>query len=222
MFRRLALLLLLPWCASQVDAAGHFDVDDAATLDPGQCQYELWGGRFGAVKATEYHLGPSCRVGPVELGLNLDRASVPGEYAVGFGPQLKWTFMGEAPESRLQAALYLAATWDVTRGGRTGGQFTVPVSWHALDPLWLNLNLGYDWSPGNGERTGRGGLQGNWAFNDTVSLVVERFKAFDNWTSRAGLRFNLTPTISLDLSAARSGPDGVRGYAIGLNQVFER
>ena len=58
--------------------------------------------------------------------------------------------------------------------------------------------------------------------NDKLYLIFERFRAFDTWTSRAGVRFNLTPTISVDLSAARSGPDGVRGYAIGLNQVFSR
>jgi hypothetical protein len=33
-------------------AAGHFDVDDAGTLDPGQCQYETWWGRAGAEPAA--------------------------------------------------------------------------------------------------------------------------------------------------------------------------
>jgi len=213
---------LLGVLALQVHAAGHFDIDDAGTLDPGQCQYEVWGGRFGTAPVTDYHVGPACRVGPVELGFNIDRASVPGDKAYGAGPQLKWTFMGEQEDSRLSAALFFSAVWDATHGGRAGGQFVVPVTWHPLESLYVNANLGYDWTPGSGERTGRGGLQGAWAVHDKLYLVFERFRAFDTWTSRAGVRFNLTPTISVDLSAARSGPDGVRGYAIGLNQVFSR
>ncbi|MDM0020749.1 hypothetical protein [Variovorax saccharolyticus] len=221
MARRI-LAPLLGTLALQAQAAGHFDIDDAGTLDPGQCQYEVWGGRFGAAPVTDYHLGPACRVGPVELGFNIDRALVPGERAWGAGPQLKWTFMGQQEDARLSAALFFSAVWDVTHGGRAGGQFVVPVTWRALDSLYVNLNLGYDWTPGSGERTGRGGQQGAWEVNDKLWLVFERFRAVDVWTSRAGLRFNLTPTLSVDLSAARSGPDRVRGYAIGLNQVFER
>ena len=213
---------LLCLLAAPAQGAGHFDIDDAGTLDPGQCQYEAWGGRFGTAPVTDYHIGPACRVGPVELGFNVDRASVPGEVAYGAAPQLKWTFMGEQNAARLSAALFFSAVWDVTHGGRAGGQFAVPVTWHPLDSLYINANLGYDWTPGSGERTGRGGLQGAWAANEKFWLIFERFRAFEAWTSRAGVRINLTPTLSIDLSAARSGPDGVRGYAIGLNQVFQR
>ena len=219
---RLVLLPLLSLLAMPGHAGGHFDIDDAGTLDPGQCQYEVWGGRFGTAPVTDYHLGPACRVGPVELGFNVDRASVPGQYAYGVGPQLKWTFTEQPDKTDLSAALFFSAVWDATHGGRAGGQFVVPVTWHALDSLWINANLGYDWTPGSGERTGRGGLQGAWALNDNLWLVAERFRAFDTWTTRAGLRFNLTPTISVDMSVARSGPERVRGYAIGLNQVFSR
>ena len=42
---RRILLPLLGVAAMQVHAAGHFDIDDAGTLDPGQCQYEVWVGR---------------------------------------------------------------------------------------------------------------------------------------------------------------------------------
>lgn len=215
-------LCLLGVLAAPAHAAGHFDIDDAGTLDPGQCQYEVWAGRFGTAPVTDYHLGPACRVGPVELGFNIDRASVPGEHAYGAGPQLKWTFIGQEDDARLSAALFFSAAWDVTHGGRAGAQFVVPLTWQALDSLYVNVNLGYDWTPGSGERTGRGGLQGAWAFNDKLWLIAERFRAVDAWTTRAGVRINLTPTLSVDLSAARSGPDRVRGYAIGLNQVFQR
>ena len=50
------------------------------------------------------------------------------------------------------------------------------------------------------------GLAGDWALNDTVSLIAERNKAFDLWTSRIGARFSLTPLISIDVErrAARA------------------
>jgi hypothetical protein len=55
-----------------------------------------------------------------------------------------------------------------------------------------------------------------------VSLIAERNRAFGLWTSRAGVRLSLTPLISIDVSAARTGPEGVRSFVIGLNHEFSR
>ena len=217
---RQVLFVFLWLLAASARAGGHFDVDDAGTLDPGQCQYEVWGGRFGVDKVTDYHPGPACRVGPVELGLNIDRFSVPGEHAYVLGPQVKWTFLGQNPEARLVAAVSGGLSFDVTRGGHTGKQLVLPVSWHALDSLWIHANIGADWATDTGERSGRGGLQAEWALDDSVSLIFERFRSFGVWTSRGGLRYSITPLISIDISAARSGPQGVWGYVIGLNHEF--
>lgn len=219
MRRSLSFLLLglLPFGAW---AGGHFDVDDAGTLDPGQCQYEVWGGRFGADAINDVHLGPACRVGPVELGLNFDAAWVPGQHEGFIGPQAKWTFLGQAPDARLSAAVEGSLVFDVTQGGHTGGQFLVPVSWHALEPLWVNFNLGADWAPVSGARSGRGGLQADWALNKDVSLIAERFRAFGVWSWRAGMRFNLTPLLSIDVSGLRTDGKGAYGWAIGINHEF--
>ena len=62
-----AAACLLAGAAAQ--AAGHFDVDDAGMLDPGQCQVETWVERHAAA-GTLTHVGPGCRAGPVELALN--------------------------------------------------------------------------------------------------------------------------------------------------------
>ncbi len=199
-------------------AAGHFDVDDARTLSPGACQYEAWSGRFGSEPYTALHFGPACRAGPVELHLNVERDSVPGQYSYIISPQVKWTFIGQAKEAKLVAALSFTASFDVTHGGHTGGQFVVPISWRALDRLWINANLGMDWAPGTAARSGRAGVQASWALSDAISLIGERFRAFDARSSRVGARFNLTPTLSLDVSGARSA--GVWGFALGINQQF--
>jgi len=214
-------LPLLALCALAVPAHanGHFDVDNAGTLDPGQCQYETWGGRTGADRTTVYHLGPACRVGPVELRLNLDRASLSDGRSDSVSPQLKWTFLGQAADARFSAALSMTASFDVTHGGRTGGQFVLPVSWQPIDNVWVHANLGVDWESGTGVRTGRGGLGGEWAVDPRVSLIAERFRSQDVWTSRAGMRVNFTPAVSVDLSGARV--DGKAwGFVIGLNHGF--
>lgn len=219
----LALAALL---GAAAHAGGHFDVDDAGTLDPGQCQYEAWVSRVGKDPAVNgLHLGPACRVGPVELGLGIDRYAIAGERSVTWvGPQLKWTFYGQAADAPLAAALSASATFDATRGGRAGGQLVVPVSWRALDSLQVHANLGADWAVGTGARTVRGGLAAEWAMHPVVSLIAERNRAFDVWTTRAGLRFNLTPLISLDVSAARigSGERRQNGFVIGINHEFSR
>jgi len=222
MMRR-TLTIPLWLVAAPALAGGHLDVDDAGTLDPGQCQYELWGTRVGDARTTLAHLGPACRIGPFEVGLNIDRIAIPGETLHTLGPQLKWTFLGQAPDARWSAAVSVSATYDVPRrGGRAGGQFVLPVTWRATDSLMVHGNLGTDWLPGTGTRTGRGGLGAEWALNPTISLLAERNRAFGLWTSRIGARFNITPLISIDVTTARTGPEGVRSVTIGLNHEFSR
>lgn len=215
-----AALCLLAAAAAQ--AGGHFDVDDAGTLAPGECQYEVWGGRLrGDAPASFQHVGPSCRVGAVELGLNADRSAPRGGGSERFfGPQLKWTFFGQDADAPLSAALAGGASFDVRHGGRAGGQVVVPMTWQATSQWSFNVNVGGDWTPGRGERTVRTGLGGQWMPNDTFALVAERNRAYTLWTSRIGARINLTPHTSLDLSVARTGPQGVRSAIVGLNQVF--
>lgn len=222
MIRR-ALAVLLWLAAATAQAGGHFDVDDAGTLDPGQCQYEFWGTRVRSEHGTLWHLGPACRVGPFEIGLNIDRISISGDTVHALGPQVKWTFLGQGPEARWSAAVSVSLVSQLPRrGGRSGGQFVVPVTWRATDRLTVHANLGADWATGSGAHTGRGGLAGEWALNETLSLIAERNRAFGLWTSRVGARISITPLISIDLSAARTGPSGVRSFTVGVNHEFGR
>jgi len=210
----------LAFASLGAQASGHFDVDDAGMLDPGQCQYETWWGRAGAEPVTGFHFGPACRVGPVELGLNFDRSSVAGVHSLTGGLQLKWNFLGQAPDAPFSAALSASTVSDLKRGGRTGGQFVVPMTWRPASSLQVHVNLGADWAPGTGVRTPRGGAALEWALNDTVSLIAERNRAAGEWTSRIGGRFSLTPLISVDVSTSRTGSQGVRGFVVGLNHEF--
>jgi len=206
---------------TSVWAGGHFDVDDAGTLDPGQCRYETWVTRIELAPANVIHFGPACRVGPIELGFNFDRISQPDGRQRTRGPQVKWTFFGNGDAS-LIAALGWSATYDLTGHGKPGQQVLVPLTWRPTQTLSIHANLGLDRSPIDGARTYRRGIAGEWAVDERVSLIVERNRAAGSWTSRAGLRFGLTPLVSLDISAARTIPLGIRSYVLGLNREFLR
>ena len=201
-------------------AGGHFDVDDADTLAPGRCQYEIWAGRAEASSTGFQHLGPACRVGAVELGVNIDHFSAPDARVSVAGPALKWTWYGQADQP-LRAAVEFAAAWDLHRGGRPGRQLLLPVTWQPLPSLMLHANLGADWALGSGVRTRRRGVAAEWAVDEKVSVIVERNRALGAWTTRSGLRFGLTPALTLDVSAAKVRPGGAV-FTVGLSQEFGR
>ncbi len=208
--------------AANACAGGHLDVDDAGMLDPGQCQYEVWYGRAGPQPVNALHFGPACRVGPLELGFNADRYTLGGQHANTLGPQIKWTWFGQAPDAQFSGAVSANVTWDRTNRGKPGRQLVFPFTWKALDSLQIHANLGADWSPVTGSRTGRTGLGTEWALTEQLSLLGERNRAGGLWTSRVGARFSFTPLISLDVTTSRTGPERTRGFYVGLNQEFSR
>jgi len=202
-------------------AGGHFDVDDAATLSAGECQVELWGEYVRQKRIDLYHVGPACGVGQVEVGLNWEFTQT-DQVSHLIGPQLKWTFFGRESDAKLSAAIVAGAQYDARNGGRWGGQSLVVLSWQALEPLQFNANLGKDWTPGDGDRYARNGVQVQWAATADLTLVAERFHSFSQWGSRLGLNWQLNPRSSIDFSVARRGFDGGETvYTVGLNQMFD-
>ena len=211
--------------AAAAGAAGHFDVDDAGTLDAGQCLVEAWAGRLrGPGDLNFQHAGGACAAGAVELGFNIDRAVAPGAgSAVFVGPQIKWNFWGREPAATWSAAAALSASVDLRHGGRPGGQFLLPLSWRASDRVNVLVNVGTDWATGTGAATVRRGAALEWTLAEHFALIAERNRAFDLWTSRLGARIAVGPLTTIELSASRSGraADGrLRGVVIGLNREF--
>jgi hypothetical protein len=200
-------------------AGGHFDVDDATVLDPGRCQVEAWGVRVPASSSRLAHLGPGCRVGPVEAGVNIDHSRVAGDGRTLLGPQLKWVV--DPLVDKLSAGLAWSAAFDLTNRGRPAQTLYVPATWWFAEKFWLHANLGLDRSA-DGTRWRRQGVSGEWAVSDRFSVIAERVKIVGDWTSRLGGRVNLTDTLSIDLSAARIGPRNEPVCAIGLNREFAR
>ncbi len=210
---------------AEAGAAGHFDVDDAGTLDAGQCLVETWAGRLRSPADLNFqHLGGACGIGPVELGLNIDRSSAPGTGADVFaGPQIKWNFWGRGPEATWSAAMALASTFDLRHGGRAGGQVLLPLSWRASDHVNVLVNVGADWATGSGTAYARGGAAVEWAFSEHLTLIAERNRAYDLWTSRLGARITVAPLTTIEVSASRSGRSSdarLRSVVVGLNREF--
>ncbi len=200
-------------------AGGHFEVDDAHILDAGRCQYEVWATRVDGDSESVAHLGPACRMGPLEVGLNFERLNRPGDHAIALGPRLKWATDVEGTSFSL--AMTWTASFDATHGGRPAQSLNVPLTWKLADSLQIHANLGADWTAVDGFQR-RVGLAGEWAANDAVSLIAEHIQVGVTRTSRIGTRFRLTPQVSVDLSGWRVGPAGARGLGIGLYQEFAR
>lgn len=219
MHRASTIVAGLAFSAIASAAGGHFDVDDAAIVETGHCQYEAWLARApsAALPATPAHLGSGCRVGPLELGFNLDRLSNSSDSVVFAGPQLKW--VADPLVGALSAGIAWSAVRDLKRGGRLAHTAYVPLTWAPDDRIALNANLGADWDF-DGTRTLRVGASGEWIVHERLTLIGERVKFAGAWTSRLGARFILSPAISFDLSAARVGQGATRVYVIGLNQDF--
>ena len=157
-------------------AGGHFDVDDAAMLDPGRCQVEGWatrrdGSANGGPAATGAHAGAACRVGPFEWGLNLDRSWGAGGGATAIGPQVKW--VSGTDDGVLAWGVAASASFDAVHGGRPALTLLVPVR-IALGPAWVaHLNLGLD-RDAAGLRTRRQGAAAEWVLGPRLTLLAER------------------------------------------------
>lgn len=221
---KLATVAALGLGASLAHAAGgHHAVDDATILDKGQCQLSAWSERERQGNRTLYHLEPGCRVGPVELSLGLEHQSENDIGRTGnLSPQLKWVL---PLHDRLSVGVVAQAHWQsepLTSLHAAGSTLLVPLTWHASDSVKLHLNLGRDFmrhAPG----TTRAGAALEWTPATQWSVVAERFResTFNHW--RLGVRWMVTPDLSIDLSQARGDHGRVAAWGtLGATWAFDR
>lgn len=201
-------------------AGGHHSVDDAAVLDAGKCKVESWAERETGGARASLHLGTGCRVGPVELSLNMDRESQTGLNAnTSFSPQIKWTFaLSDALSMGAVASLKFA-----TQSPRyVDSTLVLPLTWRATDALSAHVNWGRNFVRGGGGQP-RGGASLEWAPTSNVLLVAERFREAADNATRLGIRYGVTPDIKLDLSRARSlHAGGAIWWTAGVLWEFDR
>ena len=218
-----ALAAALVSAAPALAAGGHHAVDDAALLEPGQCQLELWWDHESGGARSLLHAGPACRVGAVELGLNLDHVRLDGTGTTSIaGAQLKWA---RDVGNGWSAGVVLWLAGQDRAPHNLGSTIVIPVTWQATETLLAHVNVGRDFRPGERDLN-RAGIAlewtplGNGSLNG--SLIVERFREGGANFWRAGARWALTPMSSVDLSRAR-GLDSSAGawWTLGLSWVFE-
>ena len=201
-------------------AGGHHAVDDAAMLDVGKCKLEGWAERETGGARTLQHLGTGCRVGPVELGLNLDREKqTSSDAATSFSPQIKWAF---PLNGVLSAGVSASAKFNSQSPRYVSSSVVLPFSWRATDGLSAHANWGRNFLSG-GAGQPRGGVSLEWAPTSDVSLVAERFREAANNSTRLGARYALTPDVKLDISRARSlHAGGASWWTAGVIWEFDR
>ena len=196
---RAALLSLLVPPSLALAAGGHHAVDDATILDPGQCELEGWYVRSRA-REDALHMGPNCRVGPVEVGVALERSRADGAYETGSAAQVKWaTPIGESP---WRAGLSITPQWRHAGGTAYAGTTVVTlVTWNVNERWTAHANLGRDLlrgAPGEARR----GLAMEWTPIERWSFVGERYQEQRTHLARVGARWNVTPEWTVDVSRA--------------------
>ncbi|MDB5816989.1 MAG: hypothetical protein JWQ11_629 [Rhizobacter sp.] len=197
---------------------GQFAVDDAYILDPGQCQIETWTDRQVAAAGRLTHFGPSCRVGPVELGLNIDRSTGAGAGATTFtGAQAKWTL---PLTTQLTSAFVTAVAFDATHGGSTTTTVYAPLSFQTGAHVTLHANLGFDLLQGS-PSTQHSGVAIDWTPGRDMVFTIERYRQYGIDSARVGVHYDFTKWLAVQATRTRPMSAGVPGeWTLGLIVAF--
>jgi hypothetical protein len=219
--RNAARALAAAWLGLQGTAqaaGGHHAVDDAAVLAPGQCQAEVWFEQ--ADERRLVHVGPACRLGGVELGLNLDDGRQRGTPELrSIGPQVKW--VTELLPTLSVGAVW-GATWQNVSTHSAGQSLLVPLTWTPHPDVAVHLNLGRDLRPQGRDLTRRGAAL-EWKPSPQWQGLAEWFDDGLSAHRRLGLRRLISADLSLDLSrAAPVGRTSDAWWTVGLNWTFAR
>jgi hypothetical protein len=205
------------WTANALAAGGHFTVDDAAILDVGTCLVETWWERVDQ-GGSLLHLGPACRVGPLEIGVNADRVQARGAAPhTPVSAQAKWA---AAIDERVSVGLAGLVASQGSAPRYVGASVVAPLTLRVADALLLNVNVGRDWLRDVPSRW-RAGASLEWQATPAWTIVGERFRQFGGDFVRLGVRWQPSDSLAFDLSRAGGGDDNrVRTWAIGANWTF--
>lgn len=218
MARRLWPLALLA-AGQALAAGGHHGVDDAAILDPGQCELESWLGRAQGGERL-LHAGANCRVGPVELGAAGEHARGGGASATAWNLEVKWA-TELAPG--FSVGLDLQPVREAhARPRHTATRFAALATWAPREDLALHLNVGRDFVR-SGDDTPRWGIGADWSPARDWWLTAERFTEARGHLARVGVRWAASEAWTLDLSRAHriSGP-ALSNWTFGVTWSFDR
>lgn len=216
--KKLAAMLLLGAACGAFAAGGHHAVDDAAILEPGQCELESWFGRARGEKLL--HAGGACRVGPVELGAAAEYGRLAGAGSqTGWGLQAKWAHeLGDG----FSIGASLTPGWQAhVRPRYQATTVAALATWAPGEALALHLNLGRDLVH-SGPDLHRSGMAIEWTPRTGWTLLAERYLEEQTHFARAGLRWTVGGGWSVDLSRTQSlrGPNPSM-WTLGLTWLLD-
>lgn len=201
-------------------AGGHHAVDDAAILEKDACVANAW---VSDASTTLLHLGASCGLGPVELGLSAEHersfssgSDFPSQTGLGLG--VKWAHA-------LDQEVGLGLSYELGLDARPfppeyalssfNGLFTWTPAWSSAREYALHLNLGTDlvdgrdaggtddysrwgvaleWTPASARLPEMMTDMGQWSF------VGERYRRFEADYLRFGFRVGVGRNGNIDVS----------------------
>lgn len=200
-------------------AGGHHAVDDAALLEPGQCELEGWLARAHGGERLA-HAGAGCRIGPAEVGLAGEHARLDGASATGWGMEAKWAMEWREGFS---VGAKVGPSWAAhARPRYQGTSVSGLATWQPHEGIALHLNLGRDLVH-RGDDLSRYGASVEWSAAPAWSLVAERYKEEGSHFVRAGVRFLAAESWSIDLSRShRLGAAGASAWTVGATRALGR
>ena len=203
-------------------AGGHHTVDDAALAAPDTCDIESWAERAPGGVRRLLHAGTACRVGAVELGLNLDRSrdrSAGTGHTTGAGLQLKWA---TPLTDEWSVGAVVSAGWQRPGPAWAGSALLLPLTWQPTAQWALHANLGRDFRARAPDAT-RHGLAVEWTPLPGWQLLAERFHDGEAAQRRFALRWLAGTSWSVDLGHARRlGAAPAGAWTLGVNWTLER
>lgn len=220
---RLFLSLVLALLAAPVLAAGGpYVVDDSEINGPGACEVDSWLSRSD----TGDHLGvvsSACTFDAlpvVELGFSVARGRAGGAYETVIGPQLKLELV---PIERFGVGVgFMAATAHGTASdGNDAVVAIVPLTVVPIEPLRVNLNLGWSWDRATHRHHSFTGLGGEWQVHPRLAVIAEIYGAdTGRWGKQVGLRPTLIENL-LDLDVVYGRDiDGTRSNWFSLGGIL--
>jgi hypothetical protein len=199
-------------------AGGHHGVDDANTLPAGRCEQEDWFTR-GTGADRMLHAGLNCGVGALELGVAGEHTRDGVAPATAWNLEAKWaTGLAES----VKVGLDVQPVWQVRRQPHFGTARLVGLATWTPAPAWsLHLNLGHDFVRGAADFA-RYGVGVDWSPLERWTFTAEGFTDTGTRFVRAGARWAITDSFTLDLSGARrlSGP-APSNVTVGVTFGFE-
>lgn len=209
--------LALLACGPALAAGGHHGVDDASTLDSGQCELETWASRARGGDRL-LHAGANCGVGPVEIGIAGEHGRGGGSSQTQWNLEAKWaTAVGE----NFRVGLDLQPVWQAhARPRHAATRLSALATWTPRQDLAFHLNLGRDFMRGAADLPHHG-VAAEWSPAEGWWLTAERFLEQGGHFARIGARWSVAPAWTVDLSRVqRISGAGASNWTLGLSFAF--